>query len=116
MPRNFTYNRNTFLWEPTYLEQFVPNAQSVTVQMCNGVLSMSAGAGLYHTKVDISGDNSIPVAFNLRYMKDALKQFRREEWVTVQLGGVISPIVLTAEKLSDRAMVLQVRRSAVAAA
>lgn len=106
-----------FLRELTYLEQFVPNAQSVTVQMCNGVLSMSAGAGLYHTKVDISGDNSIPVAFNLRYMKDALKQFRREEWVTVQLGGVISPIVLTAEKRSDRAMVLQVRRrSAVAAA
>ena len=49
------------------------------------------------------------VGFDLRYMLDALKQFRKEPEVRIKLSGISTPIVIEAEGHSDLALVLPVR-------
>ena len=46
---------------------------------------------------------------NLRYMIDALRQFRKEPMVRLKLSGPYTPIVVEAEGRSDFALVLPVR-------
>ena len=55
------------------------------------------------------GRGDLVVGFDLRYMLDALKQFRKEPEVQIKLSGVYTPIVVDAEGRSDFALVLPVR-------
>lgn len=63
----------------------------------------------YQTKIQMDGHSGVPIGFNLRYLTDALQQFKGESCVRMKLNTPISPIVLEAEGRSDCAMVLPVR-------
>lgn len=98
-----------FLQELAYLEQFSPKGKRLCVRMCGGVLSVNAQAESYRTEIEICGCNKVAVGFDLSYMKDALKQFRNADWITVGISGELSPIVLGAEGRDDHALILPVR-------
>lgn len=57
----------------------------------------------------MSGRGDMVVGFDLRYMLDALKQFRKEPEVRIKLSGIYTPIVIEAEGRSDFALLLPVR-------
>lgn len=70
---------------------------------------MNAPSGHLATHVSMSGRGDMVVGFDLRYMLDALKQFRKETEVRIKLSGIYTPIVIEAEGRSDFALVLPVR-------
>lgn len=70
---------------------------------------MNAPSGHLATHVSMSGRDDMVVGFDLRYMLDALKQFRKETEVRIKLSGIYTPIVIEAEGRSDFALVLPVR-------
>ena len=70
---------------------------------------MNAPSGHLATHVSMSGRGDLVGGFDLRYMLDALKQFRKEPEVRIKLSGIYTPIVIEAEGRSDFALVLPVR-------
>ena len=77
---------------------------------------MSDGKNRCGTKVQIEGHSELTVGFSLRFMEDALKQFKGEPLVKMKFSSSLGPIILEAEGRSDFAMVLPTRlRDAVAA-
>ncbi len=56
------------------------------------------------------------MGFSLRYMEDAMKQFKGEHLVKMKLSSSFGPIVIEAENRNDFAMVLPVRLGCSAAA
>lgn len=105
-----------FMGELTYLKEFIPNTQKPYVYFSNGELRMLVNNCKYRTRIYVEGEGDIQIAFNLRYMMDALRQFKDEAHVKLQVFGPISPILLTADSRSDCAMVLPVRSNFAAAA
>ena len=105
-----------FLQELAYLEQFAPRAGRLCVRMCGGQLTVDVRAEQFSTKIDVEGTSTVPVGFDLGYMKDALNQFRQEARVLIRVGSPYAPIVLTGEKRQDHALVLPVRLKPEAAA
>ena len=77
---------------------------------------MMAAGGHYSTQVRIDGTSKIDFGFDLRYMIDALRQFRGEPQVKLKVINPVAPIILEAEGRSDFAMVLPVRMKQAAAA
>lgn len=104
-----------FLRELDYLKKLAHNAGKVNVYFSNGRLSMIAAGGRYDTQVQIDGTSEIDFGFELRYMIDALRQFRGEPAVKMKVINSMAPIVLETEGRSDFAMVLPVRMNIAAA-
>lgn len=70
---------------------------------------MNVPSGRFTTRVSMVGRGDLTIGFNLRYMLDALKQFRKEPTVRIKLSGPYTPIVVEAEGRSDFALGLPVR-------
>ena len=70
---------------------------------------MNVPSGRFTTRVSMVARGDLTIGFNLRYMLDALKQFRKEPTVRIKLSGPYTPIVVEAEGRSDFALVLPVR-------
>ena len=70
---------------------------------------MNVPSGRFATRVSMVGRSDLAIGFNLRYMIDALRQFRKEPMVRLKLSGPYTPIVIEADGRSDFALVLPVR-------
>ena len=98
-----------FIKELNYLKECAPSAAKPYVRFAGELLTMAAPGGKFRTSIPVAGRGSLSIGFDLRYMLDALKQFKDEPEVTVKLSGVLSPIVIEAEGRGDYALVLPVR-------
>lgn len=114
-PKEF---RETFLVSPKallrelkYLKEFTANERKHYVRFRGGELVMPTVCGKYRTSVAIYGKNEITFAFELRYMVDAMRQFREEPQVKVRIQSEVGPIVIEAEGRQDFALVCPVRLS-----
>lgn len=122
VPKQFTeefqVSTQEFLGELAYLKEFAPDLGKAHVRFSGGRLSMLTAHGEgYATEIQTDRRCGAVFGFDLRYMADALRQFKTEEWVTVKVISPVAPIVITAEGRGDLAMVLPVRiKEATAAA
>lgn len=120
VPKQFTeefqVNTQGFLRELAYLKEFAPDSGNAHVRFSGGRLSMMVHGEGYATKIQTDGRCGTVFGFDLRYMVDALRQFKTETWVTVKVNSPVAPIVITAEGRGDFAMVLPVRIKEAAAA
>lgn len=79
------------------------------VRFTGNQLTMAVPGGKFRTGIQVSGRGSLSLGFDLRYMLDALKQFKDAPEIRVKLSGIFSPIVIEAEGRDDFALVLPVR-------
>ena len=104
-----TVRTDELIRELTYLKECAGVCAYPYVRFAGEELSMNAPSGHLATHVSMSGRGDMIVGFDLRYMLDALKQFRKEPEVRIKLSGIYAPIVIEAEERSDFALVLPVR-------
>ena len=104
-----TVRTDELIRELTYLKECAGVCAYPYVRFAGEKLSMNAPSGHLATHVSMSGRGDMVVGFDLRYMLDALKQFRKEPEVRLKLSGISTPIVIEAEGRSDFALVLPVR-------
>lgn len=104
-----TVQTDELLRELTYLKECVGSCTFPYVRFAGQELSMNVPSGRFTTRVSMVGRGDLTIGFNLRYMLDALKQFRKEPTVRIKLSGPYTPIVVEAEGRSDFALVLPVR-------
>ena len=104
-----TVQTDALLRELTYLKECAGSCGKPYVRFSGEELSINGPSGHFVTRVSMSGRGDLVVGFDLRYMLDALKQFRKEPEVQIKLSGVYTPIVVDAEGRSDFALVLPVR-------
>lgn len=112
----FSVSPKEFLAELKYLKDIIPMTRKPYVYLRGNELLMPVKNRKYSTAIEISRTGDTTIGFNLHYLSDALKQFRKEKCVTVKISGVHSPIVIEAEGRNDCAMVLPVRVELDAAA
>ena len=105
----FYVSPREFLQELAYLKEIAPDTNRPYVRFCGGELSMSVLVHRYHTAVQVEGRSEIVFGFDLRHMKDALRQFRKEDRVKIKVASEFSPLVIEAEGRGDFAMVCPVR-------
>lgn len=98
-----------FIKELNYLKECASGFTKAYVRFVGEQLTMAVPGGRFRTTIQVSGRGSLSLGFDLRYMLDALKQFKDEPEVTVKLSGVFSPIVIEAKGRGDFALVLPVR-------
>lgn len=104
-----TVRTDELIRELTYLKECAGVYAYPYVRFAGEELSMNAPSGHLATHVSMSGRGDMVVGFDLRYMLEALKQFRKEPEVRLKLSGIYTPIVIEAEERSDFALVLPVR-------
>lgn len=104
-----TVRTDEMIREVTYLKGCAGNAAAPYVRFAGEELSVNLPAGYFATNVSLSGRGELTIGFDLHYMLEALKQFRKEPEVRLKLSGRYSPIVIEAEGRSDFALVLPVR-------
>lgn len=104
-----TVRTDELLRELTYLKECAGSCEKPYVRFAGEELSINGPSGHFRTRVSMYGRGDLVVGFDLRYMLDALKQFRKEPEVQMKLSGVYTPIVVDAEGRSDFALVLPVR-------
>ena len=104
-----TVQTDELLRELTYLKECIGSCTFPYVRFAGQELSMNVPSGRFTTRVSMVGRGDLAIGFNLRYMLDALKQFRKEPTVRIKLSGPYTPIVVEAEGRSDFALVLPVR-------
>lgn len=104
-----TVQTDELLRELTYLKEYIGSCTFPYVRFAGQELSMNVPSGRFTTRVSMVGRGDLAIGFNLRYMLDALKQFRKEPTVRIKLSGPYTPIVVEAEGRSDFALVLPVR-------
>lgn len=104
-----TARTDELLRELTYLKECAGSCEKPYVRFAGEELSINGLSGHFVTRVSMSGRGDLVVGFDLRYMLDALKQFRKEPEVQIKLSGVYTPIVVDAEGRGDFALVLPVR-------
>lgn len=104
-----TVQTDELLRELTYLKECIGSCMFPYVRFAGQELSMNVPSGRFMTRVSMAGRGDLAIGFNLRYMLDALKQFRKEPTVRIKLSGPYTPIVVEAEGRSDFALVLPVR-------
>lgn len=104
-----TVKTDELLRELTYLKECIGSCTFPYVRFAGQELSMNVPSGRFTTRVSMVGRGDLAIGFNLRYMLDALKQFRKEPMVRIKLSGPYTPIVIDAEGRSDFALVLPVR-------
>ena len=105
----FYVNTAEFLRELGYLKGFIQSKRSGCVRFCGGKMMLTDGSNRGGTEVQIDGHSKLTVGFSLRFMEDALKQFKGEEFVKIKLRSEIGPIIIEADGRNDFAMVLPVR-------
>ena len=98
-----------FIRELNYLKECASGFTKPYVRFTGDQLTMAVPGGKFRTGIQVSGRGSLSLGFDLRYMLDALKQFKDEPEIKVKLSGVFSPIVIEAEGRGDFALVLPVR-------
>ena len=104
-----TVRTDELIRELTYLKECAGVCAYPYVRFAGKELSMNVPSGRFATRVSMVGRGDLAIGFNLRYMLDALKQFRKEQTVRLKLSGPYTPIVVEAEGRSDFALVLPVR-------
>lgn len=104
-----TVKTDELLRELTYLKECIGSCTFPYVRFAGQELSMNVPSGRFTTRVSMVGRGDLAIGFNLRYMLDALKRFRKEPMVRIKLSGPYTPIVIDAEGCSDFALVLPVR-------
>lgn len=104
-----TVQTDELLRELTYLKECIGSCTFPYVRFAGQELSMNVPSGRFTTRVSMVGRGDLAIGFNLRYMLDVLKQFRKEPTVRIKLSGPYTPIVVEAEGRSDFALVLPVR-------
>ena len=104
-----TARTDELLRELTYLKECAGSCEKPYVRFAGEELSINGLSGHFVTRVSMSGRGDLVVGFDLRYMLDALKQFRKEPEVQIKLSGIYTPIVVDAEGRGDFALVLPVR-------
>lgn len=67
-----------FIKELSYLKECAPGTTKPYVRFSGELLTMSAPGGRFRTSIPVSGRGSLTLGFDLRYMLDALKQFKDE--------------------------------------
>lgn len=107
----FLVSPKAFLQELKYLKEFTTNERKPYVRFRGGELTMPVVCGKYRTSVEIDGRNEITFAFELRYMMDAMRQFKDEPQVRVKVLSAVAPIIIEAEGRRDFALVCPVRLS-----
>lgn len=113
----FCVSPKEFLNALAYIKGFIPKKVRSCIRLCDGVLTLDELPQRCSATVKFSGSNTIPLGFNIRYMEDAMKQFKSEPQVKVNISGRNSPIFIEAEGHSDYALVMptQLREYASAA-
>lgn len=104
----FYVSPKAFLRELDYLEGFQPKCKSA-VRFCGGRMTLRDIPERCFTTAEIEGVSEIAFGFDLRFMRDALKQFGGEKRVKIKISGANTPIIVEAEGRGDFAMVLPVR-------
>ena len=112
----FSVSPREFLAELNYLKDVLPRTPRPYVYLRGNELLMQVHDRKYSTAIKISRTGDTTVGFHLRYLHDALSQFKSEEHVMVKISGVHTPVVIEAEGRSDCAMVLPLRAALDAAA
>ncbi len=100
-----------FLKELKYLKEFTANERSPYVRFCGGELVMPTATGKFRTSVAVSGESNVTFAFDLRYMLDAMLQFKNERHIALKIKSATFPVMIQAEERSDFALVCPVRLS-----
>lgn len=102
----FYVSPKEFLNALAYIKGFIPKKAFTFARICNGTLTLDNLPEKCSVILELSGSNTIPIGFDIRYMEDAMKQFKHESQVKVGIGGRSSPIVVEAEGRSNHALVL----------
>lgn len=113
LPRQYqetvTVRTAEFIRELNYLKECASGFTKPYVRFTGNQLTMAVPGGKFRTGIQVSGRGSLSLGFDLRYMLDALKQFKDAPEIRVKLSGIFSPIVIEAEGRDDFALVLPVR-------
>lgn len=112
----FSVSTKGFLAELEYLKTVTPASKKPYVYLRGNELFTLGKGRRYSAALDISRTDSITTGYNIDYLTDAVRQFKKEQRVTVKISGLHSPLVIEAEGRGDRAMVLPVRVKADAVA
>ena len=75
----------------------------------DGYLMCWNGEAAYRAKVEMDRNCEHAFAFDLRYVRDALRQFSKQKTIRIQTASDCSPIVLTSD-CGETALVLPVRQ------
>lgn len=112
----FCVSPKEFLNALAYVKGFIPKKAFTFARICNGTLTLDKLPEKCSVILELSGSNATPIGFDIRYMEDAMKQFKHEPRVKVRIGGRSSPIIVEAEGRSDHALVLPGRLKEYASA
>jgi len=112
----FYVNPAEFLRELDYMKGFIQKKGTGCVRFCGGRMFLGDTTNRCETKIQINGHSELTVGFSLRFMEDALKQFKGEPLVKMKLSSVVGPIILEAEGRNDFALVSPVRHRDAAVA
>lgn len=112
----FCVSPKEFLNALAYVKGFIPKKEFTFARICNGTLTLDKLSEKCSVILELSGSNATPIGFDIRYMEDAMKQFKHEPRVKVRIGGRSSPIIVEAEGRSDHALVLPGRLKEYASA
>ncbi len=112
----FLVSPDEFLRELNYMKGFIQGKRTGTVRFCGGRMDLTDTPTRCCTEVEVVGRRELTVGFSLRYMEDAMRQFKGEPLVKMKLSSSSGPIIIEAENRNDYALVLPVRLGCSAAA
>ena len=112
----FSVSPKELLTELEYLNAVTPTSNKLYVYLRGNELFTLSKGRRYSTTLEINRADGMTVGYNLDYLTDAARQFKKETRVTVKISGLHSPLVIEAEDRGDHAMVLPVRVKADAVA
>lgn len=112
----FSVSPKELLTELEYLNAVTPTSNKLYVYLRGNELFTLSKGRRYSTTLEINRADGMTVGYNLDYLTDAARQFKKETRVTVKISGLHSPLVIEAEDWGDHAMVLPVRVKADAVA
>ncbi len=98
------------------MKGFIQSKRTGAVRFCGGRMDLTDTPTRCCTEVEVVGRSELTVGFSLRYMEDAMKQFKGEHLVKMKLSGGSGPIIIEAESRNDFALVQPIRPSCMAAA
>lgn len=104
----YPIGRKKYLDALNYLGANLTTGDKPYVSFRDGSLILLTPSAKYSADMDTECACEIDYSFDWRYMKDALGQFPGEDFVTFQVAGELSPVVLTDGK-GNTALVLTVR-------
>lgn len=112
----FSVSPKELLTELEYLKAVTPASNKLYVYLRGNELFTLSKGRRYSTALEINRVDAKTRGFNLNYLTDAARQFKKETRVTVKISGIHSPLVMEAEDRGGHAMVLPVRVKADAVA